>query len=113
MGNSSLDSRLSLTTAGHSPLHLRHLALEGAKGSDALGDSNDARLKRRKPVYVGERYDWNRSAGLAAAIYVHRHGGADPDFWNSFRVTDANGHLPEHQHPRHQRGVQLHGPACG
>src|SRR5260370_34770659 len=112
MGNSSLDSRLSLTTAGHSPLHLRHLALEGAKGSDALGDSNDARLKRRKPVYVGERYDWNRSAGLAAAIYVHRHGGGRPSFLYSVPVSRDNGPFSAHEPRPPPRWVHVSGAGC-
>ena len=62
--------------------------------------------------HEGERYDWNRSACLAPALYVRRHGAADPDFRHGVRLADANRYLSEHQHPRHQRGFQLHGPAC-
>src|SRR6267378_2552519 len=109
MGNSTLDSKLSLAAAGRSPPRVRHLAIESANGSDAPRRSNDPRLMRRKPAHKGERYDWNRPAGLATAIYVHRHGRADPDFWYRVSLADADGHFPEHQHPRHQRCFQLHG----
>src|SRR5438270_4952682 len=78
----------------------------GAKATPKIGHYSD-----RTSLYTGEAHDWNRSARLAAALYVRRHGGADPDFWYGIGAADADRHLSEHQHSRHQRSVQLHRPA--
>src|SRR6266481_4114821 len=101
MRNSTPDSGLSMAI-------LRIAAVRTACGYPTRQGNCRDRRRNGNIAHEGERYDWNRSARAATALYVYRHGTADPDLWDGVGLAHADRYLSEHQHPRHQRRVQLH-----
>src|SRR5260370_8153276 len=107
MRNSTLDSDLSM-----GKLHLAR-PRDSGWATGRLGRPKALRigpLAQRDIVHVGERYDWNRQTCPAAAIYVHRHGGADPDLRDGVCAAAPHPHLPQHHHPPHPPPLLLHPP---